>query len=78
MTSDIEGIAELFFDRVAEVKIANDVVRIALEVRRGDRSEIVGRLAIPLSELPDVIQFLVIGLAEATKQIIKPLISGAH
>jgi hypothetical protein len=64
---------EIFFDGVADVKIIEGVVRIALHARRNGENVVVARLAIPLSELPEVIQQLVITLTEAAKTIVRPV-----
>jgi hypothetical protein len=69
------GAADIFFDGVHDIKIIEGVVRIALIARRDGEMVIVARLAIPLSELPDVIQALVIALTDAAKVIIKPVLS---
>lgn len=69
------GAPEILFDGIQSNKIIEGVVRIALYSRHNGERVIVGRLAIPLSELPDVIQSLVILLTEAAKTIVKPALS---
>lgn len=64
---DPHSASEIFFDGIHEVKIVADVVRIALISRQNATSVIVARLALPLSELPGVIQELVIALTNAAK-----------
>jgi len=64
---DPGNIAEVFFDVVHEVKIVGGIVRIALVLRQDGTGVIVARLATPLSELPDMIQALVIALTNAAK-----------
>jgi hypothetical protein len=59
--------AEILFDGAEEIKIIEGVVRIALYSRQNGAKVIAARLAIPVSELPDVIQSLVIALAEAAR-----------
>jgi hypothetical protein len=49
------------------VKIVAGIVRIVLYSRQNDVGTVVARLALPLSELPDVIQELVIALTNAAK-----------
>lgn len=66
---------EIFFDGIAEIKIIEGVVRLALYSRRNGEHVITARLAVPLSELPEVIQSLVISLTEAAKAIVKPPLS---
>jgi hypothetical protein len=63
---------EIFFDGVHEVKILESVVRIVLFSRQDGARVVAARLAVPLSELPDVIQALVIALAEAARTIVRP------
>jgi len=57
---DPHNAAELFFDGIHEVKIIGGVVRIVLYSRQDGTGVVVARLALPLSELPDAIQALVI------------------
>jgi hypothetical protein len=64
---DPHNAQEIFFDGIHEVKIVAGIVRIALYSRQNEVSTIVARLALPLSELPDVIQALVIALTNAAK-----------
>jgi len=64
---DPHNASEFFFDGIHEVKILDDVVRIVLYSRQDGTGVIVARLALPLSELPDMIQALVIALTEAVK-----------
>ncbi|MCK1459205.1 hypothetical protein IVB34_12650 [Bradyrhizobium sp. 2] len=59
--------AQNFFDGIHEVKIVAGIVRIVLYSRQNDVGTVVARLALPLSELPDVIQALVIALTNAAK-----------
>lgn len=65
---------EILFDGVSDIKIIEGVVRAALYARRDDENIVVARLAIPISELPDVIQQLVMALTEAAKAIVKPVL----
>jgi hypothetical protein len=69
------GAPEIFFDQVGDIKIIEGVVRMALLTRHDGESIVSARLAIPLSELPEVIQSLVIALTEAAKVIVKPVLS---
>lgn len=64
---DPHSAQEIFFDGISEVKIMESVVRIVLFSRQDGTGVIVARLALPLSELADVIQALVIALTEAVK-----------
>ncbi len=64
---DPHNAQEIFFDGINEVKIIESIVRIVLYSRQNSVGVIVARLAVPLSELPDVIQALVIALTEAAK-----------
>ncbi|HEX7895475.1 MAG TPA: hypothetical protein VF447_14855 [Terriglobales bacterium] len=64
---DPHNAQEIFFDGIHEVKIVAGIVRIALYSRQNDVGTVVARLALPLSELPDVIQALVIALTNAAK-----------
>ncbi len=73
---DVVGIPETFFDGIHEIKIIEGVVRIALYSRHNGDSAIVARLAIPISELPEVIQALVISLTEVARELVKPV--GRH
>ncbi|RZM98719.1 hypothetical protein CWO91_36845 [Bradyrhizobium genosp. SA-3] len=64
---DPHNVTDLFFDGIHEVKIMAGVVRITLYSRQDDTGVVVARLALPLSEFPDVIQALAIAQAEAAK-----------
>jgi len=64
---DPHNAQEIFFDGIHEVKIVAGIVRIVLFSRQNDVGTVVARLALPLSELPDVIQALVIALTNAAK-----------
>ncbi|MET4529170.1 hypothetical protein [Bradyrhizobium sp. JR18.2] len=64
---DPHSAQEIFFDGIHEVKIVAGIVRIVLYSRQNDIGTVVARLALPLSELPDVIQALVIALTNAAK-----------
>jgi hypothetical protein len=64
---DPHNAQEIFFDGIHEVKIVAGIVRIVLYSRQNDVGTVVARLALPLSELPDVIQELVIALTNAAK-----------
>jgi hypothetical protein len=66
------GVPEIFVDGAAEIKIIEGVTRIPLVARRDGEREVVARLAIPITELPDFIQSMVIALTEAAKAIVKP------
>lgn len=72
---DVTGVPELFFDGVSEIKIIEGVVRLVLYSRHGGTRTVVAKLAIPISELPDVIQTMVMALTTAAKTIIKPMLS---
>ena len=63
---------EIFFDGIQDVQIIEGVVRIALYSRQDGAKVITARLAVPVSELPEVIQALVISLAEAARRIVLP------
>ncbi|WP_369723648.1 hypothetical protein AB8Z38_06710 [Bradyrhizobium sp. LLZ17] len=60
--------ADVFFDGVHEVKIVGDSARIALFSRQNGTGVIVARLVLPLSDLPDVIQALVIAQTQAARK----------
>ncbi|MCK1322117.1 hypothetical protein IVA94_14695 [Bradyrhizobium sp. 156] len=64
---DPHNAQEIFFDGIHEVKIIEGIVRIVLFSRQNSVGVIVARLALPISELPDAIQALVIALTEAVK-----------
>jgi len=64
---DPHNAQEIFCDGIHEVKIIDSVVRIVLYSRQDGTGVVVARLALPLSELPDMIQALVIALTEAVK-----------
>jgi len=64
---DPHNAQEIFFDGIHEVKIVAGIVRIVLYSRQNDVGTVVARLALPLSELPEVIQALVIALTNAAK-----------
>lgn len=64
---DPHNAAEIFFDGVHEVKIMDGIVRVVLFSRQNSVGVVVARLALPLTELPDAIQALVIALTEAVK-----------
>ena len=68
---DPHNVQEIFFDGLHDVRIIEGIVRVALFSRQNAVGVIVARLALPLSELPDVIQALVIALAEAAKDGVK-------
>ncbi len=72
---DLFSSQEILFDGISDAKIIEGVTRFALHVRRDGEAVIVARLALPLSELPEVIQDLVILLTEAAKVIVKPPMS---
>jgi hypothetical protein len=69
---DPHNAQEIFFDGIHEVKIIEGIVRIVLFSRQNSTGVIVARLALPLSELADVIQALVIALTEAAKGAANP------
>jgi hypothetical protein len=64
---DPHSAQEIFFDQLHDVKIVAGIVRIALISKQNATAVIVARLALPLSELPDAIQELVIALTNAAK-----------
>lgn len=67
------SVEEILADGVFDVKIIEQVVRIPWYVRRDGDSQIVVRIAVPASELPEVIQALVIALTEMVRAIVKPV-----
>ena len=69
---DPHNVAEIFFDGISEVKIIEGIVRIVIFSRQNAVGVVVARLALPLSELPDAIQRLVIALTEAAKAGVNP------
>jgi hypothetical protein len=69
---DPHNVAEIFFDGIHEVRIIEGIVRVVIFSRQNAVGVIVARLALPLSELPDVIQALVIALTEAAKSGTQP------
>jgi hypothetical protein len=69
---DPHNAQEIFFDGIHEVKIIEGIVRIVLFSRQNSTGVIVARLALPLSELADVIQALVIALTEAARSAAIP------
>jgi hypothetical protein len=69
---DPHNVQEIFFDGIHEVRIIEGIVRVVIFSRQNAVGVIVARLALPLSELPDVIQALVIALTEAAKGGVKP------
>jgi hypothetical protein len=64
---DPHSASEIFFDAVHEVKITRGVVRVVLVSRQDGTGTIEARLRCPLSELPDIIQSLVIALTNAAR-----------
>ncbi|MGF6434346.1 hypothetical protein [Bradyrhizobium elkanii] len=58
---------EIFFDGIGEVKIVKGIVRIVLFSRQDGTGTIEARLRCPLSELPDIIQALVVALTKAAR-----------
>ncbi|MGY3359775.1 hypothetical protein ACVWZK_006438 [Bradyrhizobium sp. GM0.4] len=64
---DPHAAAEIFFDGIHEVKIVDGIVRVTLFSRQNSTGVVVARLALPLSELADAIQALVIALTEAAR-----------
>lgn len=71
--SEALGLPEILFDGIASIKIVEGVVRISLRAHRAEGHEIVARLAVPVSEFPDVIQEFVIVLTRAAKTIVMPV-----
>jgi hypothetical protein len=69
---DPHNTQEIFFDGIHEVRIIEGIVRVVIFSRQNAVGVIVARLALPLSELPDVIQALVIALTEAAKSGTQP------
>jgi hypothetical protein len=65
---DPHNAAEIFADGVHEVRIIDGVVRAVFFSRQNGVGIVVARLRLPVAGLPDVIQALVIALAEAAKQ----------
>lgn len=64
---DPHNAQEIFFDGIHEVKITRGVVRIVLISQQNGTAAIEARLRCPLSELPDVIQALVVALTKAAR-----------
>lgn len=64
---DPHNVQEIFADEICEVKIVDGIVRTVWIERQDGTGTIVARLALPLSELPDVIQALVIALTNAVR-----------
>lgn len=69
---DPHNAQEIFFDGISEVKITRGVVRAVLFSRQNGVGIVAARLRLPATSLPDVIQALVIALADAAKTTIKP------
>jgi hypothetical protein len=69
---DPNNAQEIFFDGINDVKIIKGVVRAVLFARQNGVGIVAARLRLPAVGLPDVIQALVIALAEAAKTNIKP------
>ena len=67
VVTDPHNVPEVFTDGIHEVKIIAGIVRIAWLARQDGTGTVVARLAVPLSELADVIQALVIELMNAAK-----------
>lgn len=67
VVTDPHNVAEIFTDGIHEVKIIGGIVRIVWFARQDGTGIVVARLAVPLSELPDAIQALVIALTNAAK-----------
>lgn len=73
------GAPEIFFDGVTDIHIVQAVFRCALFSRQrspgseenGD-SVIVARIAVPVSELPEIIEQFVIVLTRAAKDMYRP------
>lgn len=66
------GLPVIAFDEVSEVKIIAEVARISLVERRNGEGEPVGRLMVPVTELPEVIQALTKALAEIVRAVVNP------
>ena len=64
---DPHNVQEIFADEIYEVKIVDGIVRTVWIERQDGTGTTVARLALPLSELPDVIQALVIALTNAVR-----------
>ena len=64
---DPNNAAEIFFDNAHEVRIVGGLVRSVLFARQDGTGTVVARLAQPVTELPDLIQMLVMALAEAAR-----------
>ena len=67
VVTDPHNVPEVFTDGIHEVKIIGGIVRIVWFARQDGTGVVVARLAVPLTELPDVIQALVIALTNAAK-----------
>jgi hypothetical protein len=70
---------EIFFDGIHEIKIIEGVVRSALySLNASGEKQIVVRLAIPVSELPAVLQATMMALTQTTKIAASPSDETAH
>lgn len=64
---DPNNVQEVFADGVSEVRIIESVARAVFFSRQDGIGLVAARLAFPVAVLPDVIQALVIALAEAAR-----------
>jgi hypothetical protein len=69
---DPHNVTEIFVDGVNEVKIVESLTRVVFFSRQNGIGIIAARLTFPVSVLPDVIQVLVVALAEAARPITGP------
>jgi hypothetical protein len=78
-TCDPLNAPEIFFDGIHEIKIIEGVVRSALySLNASGEKQIVVRLAIPVSELPAVLQATMMALTQTTKIAASPSDETAH
>lgn len=70
---------ERLVDGVTDTHIAEAVFRCTFYAKHKVAGEVrhveVVRLAIPVSELPDIIQVFVVALTEAARAVVKPILS---
>jgi hypothetical protein len=66
---DPHNAQEIFFDGIHEVRIIEGIGRMVLFSRQNSVGVVVARLALPVSELPDVILALVAAQVAATRAV---------
>ena len=64
---DPHNVQEIFCDGVTDVRIIENLARAVFFSRQNGVAIVAVRLAVPTSVLPDVIQALVVALAEAAR-----------